>query len=330
MAQKKITDLQLISEITSAANFVVDNSTQSYRATALQVRDYVFSEFEISTIMASLKILNPNITRKTSGSGNHNLATYFFISSGSATAGATYSDGTTTFTVVSTVSSATLVQMTGSAWPASSSGTLTKSGGTGDSTLTFYAYRKPISLEVEMVGGGGGGGGAGASSNVIGGAGGASTFGSSLLTANGGGGGDNSGNSAIGGAGGTITVNSPAINISSMAGGSGQGSTGPYGPGGNGASSPFGGAGGGGFTGYQAGKSAENNSGSGGGGAGGSGSSAGGGGGGGAGGFIRALLIDPSATYAFAVGAAGTQGTASDKVGGAGGSGCIILTERYQ
>lgn len=198
----------------------------------------------------------------------------------------------------------------------------------GSGTYTTPANVKYI--VVEMVGGGGGGGGSGASGNTIGGAGGNSTFGSSLLTANGGGGGDNNANTAIGGAGGSATASSPAITLVALTGGQGQGSSGVYGPGGQGAATPFGGEGGGGYVGHQAGIAAVTNSGSGGGGAGSSGSTIAGGGGGGAGGYIKAIITSPSATYSYAVGAAGTAGTAATRNGGAGGSGVIIVTEYYQ
>lgn len=41
MAQKKITDLQLIDEVTGTLNFPSDDTLQSYRATASQIKDYV-------------------------------------------------------------------------------------------------------------------------------------------------------------------------------------------------------------------------------------------------------------------------------------------------
>jgi hypothetical protein len=65
--------------------------------------------------------------------------TFFTISSGSATAGATYTNNGATFTVTSTVASGTKLICTRSGLPAES-GTLTKASGTGDATLTFSAY----------------------------------------------------------------------------------------------------------------------------------------------------------------------------------------------
>ncbi len=64
----------------------------------------------------------------------------FVITSGNATAGATYTNNGQTFTVKYTISSKT--QLICSATGASAaSGTLTKASGTGDSTITFSAAR---------------------------------------------------------------------------------------------------------------------------------------------------------------------------------------------
>lgn len=62
----------------------------------------------------------------------------FTISAGNATIGATYTNSGNTYTVAKTVAAGTTVVMTGSAAPAAS-GTLTKTTGTGDATLTFSA-----------------------------------------------------------------------------------------------------------------------------------------------------------------------------------------------
>lgn len=63
----------------------------------------------------------------------------FTITSGNATIAATYTNNGNTYTVAKTVAAGTTVVMTGPAAPAAS-GTLTKSAGTGDATLTFSAY----------------------------------------------------------------------------------------------------------------------------------------------------------------------------------------------
>ena len=61
----------------------------------------------------------------------------FTVTAANATAGATYTNNSSTFTVLTTIAGATtLVTTSGSGNPASS-GTLTKATGTGDATITF-------------------------------------------------------------------------------------------------------------------------------------------------------------------------------------------------
>lgn len=190
-------------------------------------------------------------------------------------------------------------------------------------------------IRVRLVGGGGGGGSSGTAAWGSASGGVASTFGTSLLTANGGG----AGSQSTGGTGGTATVNSPATQVIANAGVDGQGSHFNNGltdqqPGGNGASTPLGGGGGGGAYGA-AGRPATVNTGAGGGGGGGPAGSTSAfysGSGGGAGAFIEAIITSPSATYSYAVGAKGSGGTAgtSGFAGGDGGSGYIIVEEYYK
>ncbi len=197
-------------------------------------------------------------------------------------------------------------------------------------TSSSGTYTTPANtsyLQVCAVGAGGGGAGSGTASAGSGGAGGNTTFGSSLLTANGGGGGSNTGTP---GTGGTATVAAPAIQQYAFTGSTGNGASGINGSGGMGGSTPLGGAGGGGPTGANAGTAGVTNTGSGGGG-GGIGATGGAGSGGGAAGYLCANILSPSATYSYAVGAAGTTGSAgtSGGAGGAGGSGYIVVTEYY-
>lgn len=63
----------------------------------------------------------------------------FTISAGNATIGATYTNNGNTYTVAKTVAAGSTVVMTGPAAPAAS-GTLTKTTGTGDATLTFSTF----------------------------------------------------------------------------------------------------------------------------------------------------------------------------------------------
>lgn len=109
----------------------------------------------------------------------------FTVSSANATVGATYTNNSNTYTVLSTIASGTLLFVSGTG--ATSGGTLTKATGSGDATITFSSkvasatYTTPgnvLSLKVTLVGGGGSGGGG----NVVitnnvggGGGGGAST-----------------------------------------------------------------------------------------------------------------------------------------------------------
>jgi len=276
---------------------------------------------------APIVLAAPTVQRFTSGSGTYNKDYTFVITSGSATVGATYTNNAITYTVYATVSSATQVVMSGNGAP-TSSGTLTKASGTGDSTLTFSQVLAPLYLEVTVVGGGGGGGGGGASSSN-GTTGNNSTFGSSLLTANGGT--QGSGNGGGVGVGGSVTVASPAVQIIGVSGGGGGGAgTGVAMGGGLGGSSILGGGGKGSVPGNAGGDGATNSGGGGGGGA--VNAATGSGGGGGAGGGLVALINNPSATYSYAVagtaanGGAGTSGTN----GGVGAAGQIIVVEHYQ
>lgn len=111
----------------------------------------------LGVITAMLTPIAP-VVQTFTASGTYNRTYVFFIASGSATAGATYTNNGVTFTVVETVASGTQLVARGNNVPAVS-GTLTKSGGTGDATLTFYAYRMPVAVEVTVTGGGGGSGG---------------------------------------------------------------------------------------------------------------------------------------------------------------------------
>lgn len=273
------------------------------------------------------------------GTGTYSLNYAFTISSGNATAGATYTNNSVTFTVSYTVATGTRVYMTGSGAPLTS-GTLTKSGGTGDATLTFSSYLAPSVLRVILVGGGGGGGGSGvvgAAANASNGAnGGNSTFGTTFLAVTGGSG---SAFSAAGGAGGTASLTGTgAKQVLIFTGAKGQDAGASQvanvylmGGVGGGTSLSGGGAGGGNQT---AGTAGVANSGAGGGG-GGTGSTASlqfGGSGGGASGYLEVLVPSPSATYAYSIGsggAGGSAGTVSGFAGAAGGSGIAIVTEYY-
>lgn len=59
MAQKKITELQLRSEVTAGLNFPSDDGIQSYRVTAAQIKSFVLENDSIATAM----ILDGAVTR---------------------------------------------------------------------------------------------------------------------------------------------------------------------------------------------------------------------------------------------------------------------------
>lgn len=196
---------------------------------------------------------------------------------------------------------------------------------------TYTTPAGALYLDVEMVGGGGGGQGyssTGATTSPT--SGGNTTFGTSLLVANGGQG--DAGSNYTPGAGGTASGGD--INITGGAGGAGgQNSHATSGsqtqmPGGVGGSSYFGGAGAAGAIGLGAGGNAAANSGSGGGGGGLNASvSYVSGAGGGAGGYCRKRITSPASSYSYAVGGAGTGGSAQ---GGNGAAGLISVTAYFQ
>lgn len=278
----------------------------------------------LSQIQATFQPLAPIITQYLSGTGTWNATFCFFIASGNATSGATYTNNSITYTVTSTISAGVILKATGNGAPSAGGGTLVKATGTGDASITFYAYRNALHINLLMVGGGGGGstngsaGGSGAS-------GGNTTFGTSLLVCNGGGGGQSSFVPSIGG---TASLGSGPIGIALQGGGSSGQNNNTGSAGQPGGSSPFGGAGAGAKYGT-AGIAAVPNTGSGGG-AGGSSGSDDGGTGGAAGGYISATIFAPSASYSYAVGTVGTGSTAGGNFGGDGGSGFIQVIEIFQ
>lgn len=279
------------------------------------------------------QFLASNIQSLLSGSGTYGVSYWFSVTSANATAGATYTNNSNTFTVVNTISAGTLLLCTSNG-ASTSSGTLTKASGTGDSTITFSAFRAPIEIEVEMVGGGGGGGASGTASATSAANGTASTF----FNASAGGGGKGAYQGG-GGGGGTSSVGAGATGTA-LTGGSGGGyqlaGTLPtvYPAGGMGGSSAFSGAGANGASGG-AGAAAATNTGGGGGGAPAPVSSnAASGSGGGGGGYVYMLINTAlAATYSYAVGSggAGDLGTGGGgQAGGNGASGFIRTKDCFQ
>ena len=68
MGTKKITELQLISSVTDDLNFPGDNGIQTYRATALQIKNYILAAGNVGTTqiadnaVTTAKIAGSNVT----------------------------------------------------------------------------------------------------------------------------------------------------------------------------------------------------------------------------------------------------------------------------
>lgn len=289
----------------------------------------------LGQIRASLQMKAPVYTKYLSGTGSYEPTLYFYIASGNATAAATYSNNGKVFTVKTTISAQTVLVCTGTGSP-SVSGTLTKTSGTGDATITFYAAKLPLISKVRAAGGGGGGTGSGTGGVSNGGDGTDTTFGTSLIVAGYGVGGTWAG---FGGVGGSSSLGS-AVGIAlsgQKGGGGGQATgTGAYVMGGEGGSTPF--YGGGGAVGCASdgtGGDANTNTGSGGAGGGtNNGTANNAGSGGGSGGFVDAMIYDPLSIGAFAYSVGnfgpGTSAGTSGKDGGDGAVGVIEVWDMFQ
>jgi hypothetical protein len=203
----------------------------------------------------------------------------------------------------------------------------------GSGTYTTPTSPSPLYIRVRMSGPGGGGGSSGnsAGNNGLSGSG-ATTFGSSLLSAGAGSGGSWAGQ---GGGGGTASLGSGPIGLA-ITGGQGQAGwsaspSGMYSVGGQGGANTFGGSGAGSIN--TTGFAGATNTGAGGGGSGSnnavSGNNSGGGGGSGA--YIDAIITSPASTYAYSIGTGGTGGGGGTNgfSGGAGADGIIIVEEFY-
>lgn len=265
-----------------------------------------------------------------SGSGSYVCTHFVQCAAANANSGAVYTDGTNSFTVGATISAGIQIQLKGNNQPKLGTGTLTltKSSGTGDATITYYAARSPLYLITEMSGGGGGGGATGAGSN-----GSSSTFGT--VTCNGGNAGAVFG--GVGGVGGLVTT-SVFTSLLALQGGSGGRATGANNPslgpvaGTTGGVNAFGGSGATNTTGTLSNAVANT-------GAGGGGGTEGtySGGAGGAGAYFKGFIPFSSFSASFPTGCsysigAGGGGNSNGSSNGAGngGSGIIIVTQYYQ
>lgn len=317
MADKKISDLQLRTNVDDSVQFPVDDGIQTYKVTAPQLKNYVAPIYLVPTVQRMIG----------AASGTLNLIYAFLINSASATVGATYTNNGITYTVVKTISSSTLVYASGSGAP-TTSGTLTKSGGTGASTLTFQSFKRPNVLVVEMIGGGGGGGGGGGTPD----AGGDTTFGDHTS----GGGGAGRGNGSVPDDPGEFTLGDDADDLGCF-----NGATSSVGSVGTVSSVHAGLNGAPGLSGTGGGRGASSGANDGGSGQPGTGAGGGGGGantgwgaasGGCSGAPMRFQIVNPEDTYAWEIGAggAGVGGGTSNGGSGDGADGSICVTFKYQ
>lgn len=272
----------------------------------------------------------------------------FTISTSSTVAvGDTYTNNSNTYTVQGALSAQSGQVLFMSGTGATSGTTLTRSTGSGTSSITFSTKlatatyttptspRVPVYLKIKMAGGGGGGGGSGTSAGTAPVAGNHSYFGANILLAAGGQNGINSTAGVGGGNGGACTITSPATGLA-LAGGQGgnsgsQGSGTIFSYGATGGGNAFGGAGAAGPA-NAGGSSAQGNTGGGGGGAGGPESTAAPGSGGGAGGYCEAIITNPISSYPYIIGSGGSGGAAGSTgfAGGGGAAGVIFVEEHYQ
>lgn len=270
------------------------------------------------------------------------------VTAGSASRGDVYHDGSGNVgTIIGTIGSIIAVHMTtGTGF---NSSPITKTSGSGTTTISFSAqngasgsglYAPPsgtLYLRIRMIGPGGGGGGSGTAGTAgSGGNGsGATTFGTSMLSAGAGQGGGTAANT--GGTGGTNSLGSVSgFQRTGSTGGGSQGigtaTTNQFVSGGMGGASMISGAGA--CTINSVGGSAIANTGSGGAGGGDStNNNVYSGTGGGSGGCIfDAIIPTPSAYYPFSIGTGGIAGTAGTNgfAGGAGADGFIEIMECSQ
>jgi hypothetical protein len=274
-------------------------------------------------------------TRQTLTSGTTYIPTFIFIvTSANASLGASYTNNSFTFVVSNTISGATVLTAVGSGSP-TSSGTLTKSTGTGDATITFASVSNtPLYIDVTVVGGGAGGGGGAAGT-----AGNTSTFGTSpQISCSGGSAGGaptTSNNYVVGGAAGTCSLN--GIGPGALFTGSSGGSPACVGTatfgclGGAGGATFLGGAGQGVSSAGGNGGSAAANTGSGGAGGASTASATSGGSGGGPGGWATARISPVASSYSYAIAGSASGGAASGlHAGGSGAGGIIFVEEKWQ
>ena len=338
----------------NADGIVYASSTTALASTAVGTSGQVLTSNgsgnapTMQTVPGNSTVLKAPTIQKFTSTGSTTGYLFTISTSTTCAVGDTYTNNGNTYTVLYALSAQSgQVLFTSGASAPTSSGTLSRSSGSGTSSITFSLATAlatytaptgpgPLYLKIKLVGGGGGGGGAGTSAGTASTAGGNTFFGTLLLIGNGGGAGGGTTTTTNGGAGGSATINSPAVGFTAPGGGGGAGfstnaSNVSFLTGGSGGSSFIVGGGSGTGDSNQNGTSGTGYGGGGGGGSVNSSSSSDiSGGGGGGGGGVEAIITSPSSTYVYCVGAAGSGATGSSFNGGAGVAGVVYVEEHYQ
>lgn len=161
-----------IGSVGGAAVLEIDHSAKTWLAGDLQIAGNLTATNFVPVVF------NAPTFQSLSGSGTYARSSYFKVTAANATAGATYTNNGSTFTVTNTIAGGTTLLCTSTGVPLAS-GTLTKTSGTGDATISFSANSAPIYIRTRMTGGGGAGGsavGAGAGFGSAGGGGGGGAY----------------------------------------------------------------------------------------------------------------------------------------------------------
>lgn len=127
----------------------IDDSTTAYSSSPITAGNNSYEKNQFGHFSGSFNQISAGLFAHTATAFGTGLTlkgtpaaggTYIFtITSGNATAGATYTNNSVTFTVVETISAQTTLVTTAASAP-TASGTLTKASGTGDATITFSAF----------------------------------------------------------------------------------------------------------------------------------------------------------------------------------------------
>lgn len=150
--------------------YVVDSSTQN-TTNISALTSFINNAYEVDRIFS------------TGTSATFRPDYMFFTASCNATTGATYTNNGVTFTVYQTVAGSAIVIANGNSAP-TTSGVLTKTSGTGDTTITFSSWKLPTAIRVKVQGPGGNGGtttGTTSVQNSVGGGGGGGGYAEKLI-----------------------------------------------------------------------------------------------------------------------------------------------------